>query len=169
MSKIPFKHIIIILLLLFIGRPSFGNDPNKIYQQLLEKLELAREKNDHRNLADIYFRLGKFEEDRLGDISKSFEHYTRSAEYFKLLDDKNGYYLVEQRIARQLSDEKNFEAAIPLLEEIIDYYKNSLQLKNLANTYLDLSKIYASIFETEKQNNLLNEIDKINTNLRPHC
>ena len=135
------------------------------YPQLLELLEDARKNNDHEALADIYYRLACYEEEELGEKPKSFEHFTRSAEYYKLIGDTDNYNKVQWRIANHLSNEQNYEVSIPIYQELADYYQESNDIPKLNSVYIDLSKIYANQFETDLQNEVLEKILKINEDL----
>lgn len=158
-------HIILFLLLVFSFHSQAQTDQH-YYQQLNNSLAEARKTRDQNALADIYFKLAEYEKEKNINNSLSFEYYTRSSEYYKLVEDTLNYHRAQWKIADHFEKNKNFDAAVAIYEDISRWYFEKDSILLYANVNIDLAKLYADNNETEKQNHVLRDLDAINDDLQ---
>lgn len=139
-----------------------AKEPQEHYQILKQNLEKARELNNHEELAIAYYELAVFEEIELGEMTKSFDHFTSSANYWKLVENLDAYFDVQFRIAEQLSKEQKFDASISLYEKASKYYEANENALMHAKSLLRISEIYGDQLEIEMQNEVLEKVRTIN-------
>ena len=128
---------------------------------LEERLTQAREKKDFMELAETYLAIGDFEEENYRNYEKAFESYTRSMEYFNLVQDSNKVFLVKQKLANHFRLTGQLKEALDHYNEVIDYLKKTDQKQKLANAYLDVAKLYGDINDLEPQGRFLDSIQNI--------
>lgn len=128
---------------------------------LEERLTLARENKDFKELAETYLAIGVYEEENYRNYEKAFESYTRSMEYFNLVQDSNKVFLVKQKLANHFRLNGQLKEALDNYNEIIDYFKSTNQKQKLANAYLDVAKLYGDNNDLEPQSRYLESIQKL--------
>ena len=62
------------------------------FEDLQIALDNARKENDLQKLADSYFNLAFYQRKENRNPERSFENFTRSQEYYQILEDSAGFY-----------------------------------------------------------------------------
>ncbi len=130
-------------------------------KSLEDRLNQAREKKDFLELAETYLAIGDFEEENNRNYEKAFESYTRSIEYFNLIQDSNKVFLVKQKLANQFRLTGQLKESLDNYKEVIDFFKKTNQKQKLANAYLDVAKLYGDNNDLEPQGRYLESIEKL--------
>lgn len=114
-------------------------------------LQKARKQRDHYALANVYFKLGEYEENVLNNHPRAFEYYTRSVDYYKIIKDTMQLNTVKERIAIQYVKSGLYDEALDAYNDLIEYYKSK------DNTYMQtkligrVSDIYREKGDTENK------------------
>jgi len=120
------------------------NSLNKILQK-------ARKQRDHYSLANVYFKLGEYEQEVLNNPHRAFEYYLRSVDYYKIIKDTVQLNNVKERVAIQYVKSELYDEALDVYNELIEYYRTR------RNTYMQtkligkVSDIYKEKGDTENK------------------
>ena len=143
---------IFFLLLLFpfclSGQLDLKSDHS--YDELEVLLNQAREENDHQILADAYFLLAVYEKDKLSNDELAFEYFTRSLEYYKIVEDEEQIFEVERKIALRSLEAGLYTEAVESLEKMLMHYRKLGDKKMLTQLFMDLASAYIGTGDTEK-------------------
>ena len=90
------------------------------YDQLEDLLAKARTEKDHRLLADVYFKLGEYEKNKFNNPKLAFEYFTRSRDYYKLVDDQSQLFEIDRIIALRSYDSGLNAEAISSFENLLE-------------------------------------------------
>ena len=145
---------------------SQGDSTSIFYTQLNTSLSEARETMDHDALADAYYQLAQFEEQRLFDYEKSFEHYTNSFTYYKLVSDTVKMNAIQRKIAFRFKEASLYSDAIRIYDELIDYYQEAGDSTTVMTLYSDMSEVYKARGALEKQQSYLNKAYQLNKTIQ---
>lgn len=121
------------------------------YDQLEEYLLEAREENDHRMLADVYYKLGVFEKEKLNNDELAYEYFARSRDYYKIVDDPNQLFMVERLIIGKSMESGLYSEAISSLTNMLEKYTSDKDADKVILLFLDLSQAYKGKGDTEKE------------------
>lgn len=133
-------------------------------EMLEQRLTKAREDKDFVELAETYLAIGNFEEENYKNYEKAFESYTRSIEYFNLVQDSNKVILVKQKLANHFRLTGQLKEALDNYNEVVDYLKSTDQKQKLAKAYLDVAILYGNNNDLEPQGRYLESIQKLELN-----
>lgn len=122
---------------------------------LLLLLKEAREKNDHKKLAETYLALAELESKENFNQEKSFEYYANSLIYFKLLKDTVQINAIDLKIANGYLASGSYSDAEKIFLRLLDYYKSHTDTANVLTTYLQLSDLSKKRGNTDEQYNYL--------------
>ena len=153
------KRISLLIILFFALS---ANGYTQLSSEMLEKrLNQARENKDFVELAETYLAIGDYEEENYKNYEKAFESYTRSMEYFNLVQDSNKVFLVKQKLANHFRLTGQLKEALDNYNEVIAYLKNSNQKQKLAKAYLDVAILYGDNNDLEPQGRYLESIQNL--------
>ena len=143
-------------------------DLDSVYSEssLNKILQKARKERDHTTLANVYFKLGEFEEKVLVNPERAFEYYTRSVDYYKIIKDTMQLNLVKERIASRYVESGSYEEALQLYKELREYYKGEGNLYMQTKLTGLLSDIYNLKGDVENEFNYINAAKRLNNTLR---
>ena len=128
-------------------------------------LQKARKQRDHYALANVYFKLGEYEENVLNNHPRAFEYYTRSVDYYKIIKDTMQLNTVKERIAIQYVKSGLYDEALDAYNDLIEYYKSK------DNTYMQtkligrVSDIYREKGDTENKIKYITIAKRLNRTL----
>lgn len=94
------------------------------------------------NLGDLYTKLKKYAE--------ALEYYNQGLSYFDQKKDLRGYWHSKYSIAHLAYCQQNYPEAIAQYQKVIDAFIKTDDLSYLSDSYLDLSKIYREIGQSDK-------------------
>jgi len=151
-----FSHRLILIILLSLSANVIFGQAN--IDQLNEQLTQAREAKDFTALANIYLAIADFEKEKYSNHEKAFDYYTRSQEYFKLVQDSVQFYAVKQKIANHFRLNGQFAEALNNYNESINYLKSTKDFNRLATCYLDMAILHSQNQDFEKQIKYLDSI-----------
>ncbi len=121
------------------------------YDQLEELLGKARAQKDHRLLADVYFKLGQYEKDKFNNQKLAFEYFTRSRDYYKLVDDQNQLFEIERIIALRSYESGLNAEAITSLDNLLKDAQAIEDKNRMLRLYIDLALAHSGIGDTETE------------------
>jgi len=139
------KYIISFLLIFSLGT-SFSQYTNQ-YNQLLKELSAARKVNDLEKLAEIYYQLARYEDEKNGNPEKSFDYFSRALEYYKVNEDSTGIYNTRFQIANHLLKNKMFSDATKEFLELRTYFNAKQNADLSAMIELRLFELYLENLE----------------------
>ncbi|MBK8628509.1 MAG: hypothetical protein IPN86_24030 [Saprospiraceae bacterium] len=120
----------------------FNRDSTYSYQDLNKLLELARNNNDNKTLAEVYIKLGDYEGDVFAEYEKSLKYYNWALDHFKATKDIEGINETNHAIARRYTDAGFYTEAIQLLQNLATFYDKNNNLHKLAQVFFDLNQTY---------------------------
>lgn len=112
------------------------------YDNIIEKLNEARENGDFAGLARSYYHLALFEERVRKNYERSFDYLSRALDYYKVVKDSTGIQNTRYHIARHLIENAMYEDAMDELQQISRYYSKAEDKIRSAEIQLQLFKIY---------------------------
>lgn len=121
------------------------------YDQLEDFLAKARKNNNHKLLADVYYKLALFEKEKLNNDKLAYEYFARSREYYKITEDEDQLFMVERLIIGKSMESGLYSEAISSLTNMIEKYSGESNEDKTTLLYLDLSKAYKGKGDTEKE------------------
>ena len=130
------KILIILIGLLAWTSVSLSAQKDIKLKALTEELEIARRTNDYDDLALAYYNLALHDEDANRNLERSFEHLSRSLEYYELARDTVGINRTKYHIARQLLGNDMYDDAYNRITELKVYFDDKEDLEMQA--YVDL-------------------------------
>ncbi|MBK8828478.1 MAG: hypothetical protein IPO26_17785 [Saprospiraceae bacterium] len=133
------------MLYLLISAPLFSQysrDSVYSYQELNKLLELARNNNDNKTMAEVYLKLGDYEGDLFAEYEKSLKYYNWALDHFKATKDSIGISETNQSIARRYKDAGLYNESIQILLTLAQIYQQKNKLKKLAKVYFDLNQTF---------------------------
>lgn len=148
------KHYLFIFLLLFITgelAAQLDLDKDYSYDHLEELLVKAREENNHHMLADVYYKLGLFEKEKLNNDKLAYENFSRSRDYYKIINNQDQLFMVERLIIGKSMETGLYSEAISSLSKILDKYENKNETEKTILLYMDLSKAYKGKGDIERE------------------
>jgi signal transduction histidine kinase len=120
----------------------FNKDSTYSYQDLNKLLELARNNNDNKTLAEVYIKLGDYEGDVFAEYEKSLKYYNWALDHFKATKDTVGINETNHAIANRYKDAGFYAEAIQLLKNLATFYDKKNNLNKLAQVYFDLNQTH---------------------------
>lgn len=126
--------------------------------QLNEELTRAREAKDFTALANSYLAIADYEKEKYNNHEKAFDYYTRSQEYFKLVQDSSKYIAVKQKIANHFRLNGQYAEALNNYNESVLYHKSKQNDDQLAYCYLDIAMLHSQNEDFESQIKYLDSI-----------
>ena len=112
----------------------------------------------HKDFGDYYFKTNSYE--------NSFQSYKRSMDLFEKIGDSTNLYQVKLSLADLYIYQDLDDGAERLLQEAIQYYNREKKGIELAQAYLDLSRIYLDRQDFKKEIFYLNKSVNINRILK---
>ncbi len=155
--------IYIFLFIPIIGSAQIDLDKEYGYEQLEIILNKARESNDHQMLADVYFKLAEFEKEKLNNLNQAFEYYTRSRDYYKIVENESQLFAIDRIIINKSMDAGLFSESIKSLNKLESNLNPKIDQSKMILIYADLSKAYHGLGDIEKEiyyQNLALELNK---------
>lgn len=153
--------------LVFVAHDVRAQDDIAIdYDALKVKLSKARETMNHGDLASTYYALAKYEEEVLFDYEQSFDHYTSSLTYYKLISDTLQINDIQRKIAFRFKEANLYSDAIRIYEELLGYYESKNDRAQIMKTLSQLAVVYRARGDTELQQEYLNKAMAINVTLK---
>jgi len=122
----------------------------KDYNYYLEQLNQARESKDFERLADAYYQIGIFEEERNRNSEKSFEFLSRALEYYKFLNDTTGEFSTRYHIANHLFKNNMLDDARNEYEQLKEHYNSNKNERLSALVELNLFNLNLEDFDIAK-------------------
>lgn len=159
------KVFIIALFLPLFAFTQVNIDSTYSYAELNEYLQQARNTKDQKMLADVYFLLATYEKTIFANQKKSFDYFTRSLEFYKILKDTTQINRVNRDIAESYRDAGLYKRAIEKYESLIEYYSSKQDLSMKTHLLADLSKVYKENGDVEKELQFLNKSIELNKEL----
>ncbi len=135
------------------------NSLNKILQK-------ARKERDHYALANVYFKLGEYEENILNNPDRAFEYYTRSVDYYKIIKDTMQLNAVKERIAIQHVKAGLYDEALDEYDELIEYYRDRKDIYMQTKLIGAVSDIYREKGDTENKLKYIGYAKRLNRTLK---
>lgn len=135
---------------------------SKDYRALNLQLEEARLKNSHEDLAQAYLELAEYEESQLFDSQKSFDNYTNSLTYYKLIGDTIRINKIQEKIAERQSSAGLYIEAKTNYDNLLKYYKSKDDKKSelrILSLLIDLTKMRGDL---EGQATYMNQAFRLN-------
>ncbi len=148
------KHafsLLVFLCLSLLSTAQIDLEKNYSYDELKAFLDKAREENNHKNLADVYYRLGLFEKEKLSDDNQAYINFARSREYYQLIDNQAQIFVVDRLLIGKFMDSGLYSEAINSLTKMLEEYKDAENPSMKALLYLDLSKAYNGKGDVESE------------------
>ena len=136
-------------LALWLQVPATGQTSD-IYRSYIDKLNNARQSKDFHQLADSYYQLALYEEEKNRNFERSFEYLARALEYYKVVNDSSGIRDAKYHIARQLLENGMYNDALDELTELKDYYVEAGDKRMLARIELQLFHLYFEKLDVDK-------------------
>ena len=142
------------------------HDSTYSFTQLNDNLKKARDTKDIRELAINYYLLANFEAEINGNQIQAFDYYTRSIEYYRILDDIEKINEIKYIIGDRYADAGLYKEAVDQYQELLTYYEENDNL--YMRTYLlaklaDVNHITGNI---DKEYEYLNQSIHLNRSLR---
>lgn len=142
------------------------HDSTYSFTQLNDNLKKARDTKDIRELAINYYLLANFEAEINGNQIQAFDYYTRSIEYYRILDDIEKINEIKYIIGDRYADAGLYKEAVDQYQELLTYYEENDNL--YMRTYLlaklaDVNHITGNI---DKEYEYLNQSIALNRSLR---
>ncbi len=137
-----------------------GQKSDKL-EALTEELEMARRTNDYDDLALSYYNLALYDEEANRNLEESFEHLSRSLEYYELARDTAGTNRAKYHIARQLLGNDMYEDAYNRILELKTYFQEKQNPKMQAYVDLLLFDYHIEKLEVEIARATLDEVKEM--------
>ncbi len=160
------KIVTIILFLVFFL--PFGNayqiDLNKIYtlEELQDKLITARNENNSKDLADIYFLTAKIQEKEKFNTELALELYIRAQQYYIKIGDQNKNHEINKYLANRYFLSGFLQESLELYQQILQYYNDADLTKEETEIHYLMSKVYRTKGDTELSLKHLNQAITLN-------
>jgi signal transduction histidine kinase len=137
----------IIILIFFFTTSTFvtaqfNKDSIYTYQDLNKLVELARNNNDYKTLAEVYIKLGDYEGDVFSEYEKSLRYYNWALDHFKATKDTLSINETNHAIAKRYTEAGFYSEAIQILNNLAAYYTQKQNNNKLALVYFDLNQTY---------------------------
>ncbi len=133
---------------------------------LMIRLENARKTNNHHELAEVYFMLGELRQRDGKDPGESLDYYLRSLDYFKLLSDEDRIHQIKRVIARRYHEAELYEESETIYDELILYYAGNGDRKMLMYCHADLSDLYRTRGDLDKEYSHLHKAIALNNKVK---
>lgn len=128
------------------------------YSNYVRELNAARQAKDFDRLADAYYQLSLYEEEKNRNYERSFEYMSRALEYYKVTNDTVGIYATKYHIAKHLLQNSMYEEAEHELEQLKDYYASKNDIEKLSLVELQFFKLYFEKLEIDEAKASLDSI-----------
>ncbi len=161
-----YKLILILFFYTPVDTTTIVLDSSYTENSLNKILQKARKSRDHYTLANVYFKLGEYEEDELNNNHRAFDYYTRSLDYYKLIKDTTQLNVVKERIAIQYVKSGLYDDAIDGYKDLIQYYKEKDDVYQQTKLVGKVSDIYLEKGDTEKKLEYLDLAKRLNRILK---
>ena len=145
-----------------------GQKSDKL-EALTEELEMARRTNDYDDLALSYYNLALYDEEANRNLEESFEHLSRSLEYYELARDTAGTNRAKYHIARQLLGNDMYEDAYNRILELKTYFQEKQNPKMQAYVDLLLFDYHIEKLEVEIARATLDEVKEMSIVQEQSC
>ncbi|NNK89902.1 MAG: sensor histidine kinase [Saprospiraceae bacterium] len=155
------RFTIYIIVLFFVVGTSIAQN-TELYDRYISELNDARTTKNFSRLANAYYNLALYEEEKNRNYERSFEYLSRSLEYYKVTSDTTGIYETKFHIARQLLKNNMYNDALDEFTELKKYFLESGDRKKLTEIELQLFKLY---FEKLNVDNAKKSLDYIEQQL----
>lgn len=163
-----FPKILYILILFLLPCSAAGDTPkDTLYskQQLMQFFADAMSNSDVWRMAEVHQQFGNYYF-TTNNYDDSFRSYKKSIDLFEKIGDSTHLYEVKLSLADLYIFQGLDDGAERLLQEAIQFYNREKKGVELANAYLDLSRIYLDRQDFEKEIYYLNKSVDINRVLK---
>jgi len=150
----------------FYVNPTIVLDSSYSENSLNKILQKARKQRDHYTLANVYFKLGEYEENILNNHHRAFEYYTRSLDYYKIIKDTVQLNTVKESIAIQYVKSGLYDEALDEYNDLIDYYTSKENIYMQTKLIGKVSDIYREKGDTESKIKYIGYAKRLNRTLK---
>ena len=141
-------------------------DSTYSFTQLNDNLKVARDTKDIRELAINYYLLANFEAEINGNQIQAFDYYTRSIEYYRILDDIEKINEIKYIIGDRYADAGLYKEAIDQYEELLTYFEENDNLYMRTYLLAKLADVYHITGDIDQEYEYLNQSIDLNKSLR---
>jgi len=113
-----------------------------VYSRIIDELNAARKDKNFELLADAYYDLALYEENRRRNFERSFDYLSRALDFYKVVKDTTGIQKTRFHIARHLIENAMFSDAMDELRDLKEYYRETKNREMSAEVQMNLFKIY---------------------------
>jgi signal transduction histidine kinase len=144
----------------------YSKDSAYTYQELNKLLDLARNNNDNKTMAEVYVKLGDYEGDIFAEYEKSLKYYNWALDHFKATKDSIGIIETNHAIARRYKDAGLYNESIQILQGLAKIYDTHNKPNKLARVYFDLNQTFKARGDHETSIEYLRKAMDINQILK---
>lgn len=127
-------------------------------KQLNQALSEARKENDFEKLATAYFDLALYQKKLNLNPERSFENFSRSQEYYQLINDSIGYYKCKFQISSQLLENGMYDEAYENLKSLQQFNLDK-DAQSRAEIELQFFNYYLQKLDTEHCKESLDKLE----------